>query len=105
MAGRPSLVRDSPWVWADGPRTSDPVEPIATGKWLVFVPNSDVDAWWETISAAVVKGELGFRAKAATACSNPDVVFSAISRTSCRVARSLGIPTGQDTASPSGEAG
>ena len=40
------------------------------GKWMVFVPMTDVDAVWMQITAALDAGDLGDRAKVSTARPN-----------------------------------
>ena len=38
---------------------------------MLFVPNQQVDSWWEKVREATQDGSLGIQAKAATARPNP----------------------------------
>jgi hypothetical protein len=61
-------VKRDPGIPAPGPDDG--------GKWMVFVPAGEVDAWWETIRAAVLQGKLAGYAKCATARPNPNAQSS-----------------------------
>lgn len=66
---KPSEFTGDYYVHVDTPRRSRTSGYV--GKWLVFVPVAEVDDWWLKIWTAVMRGRLGFRAKAATARENP----------------------------------
>jgi Domain of unknown function (DUF1917) len=74
----PSEVTDDYWIFAEAPHTGALArqrcdgDEITTGKWLVFVPTPEIDAWWQTIQIETEAGRLGHAAKAATACPNPN---------------------------------
>lgn len=64
----PSRNTDAYWVYANAPDMARARG--YTGKWLVYVPASEIDRWWKVVAAATRRGELGWRAKAATARPN-----------------------------------
>ena len=69
---KPSHVTDAPWLWAYRQRGTYPTSSKEkVGKWLVFVPTSQVDAAWAIIKRAVEHGFLGNTAKVATARHSP----------------------------------
>jgi hypothetical protein len=58
------------WLWVDAPAGKG--SPIASsGKWIVFVPVSVVDRYWQIVSEAVKQGRLGPSAKCATERRSP----------------------------------
>lgn len=61
----PSRNTDTNWVYANAPDMSRARG--YTGKWLVYVPATEIDGWWKALAAATRRGELGWRAKAETA--------------------------------------
>jgi hypothetical protein len=61
----PSRNTDAYWVYANAPDMSRARG--YTGKWLIYVPTMEIDGWWKVIATATRLGELGWRAKAATA--------------------------------------
>jgi hypothetical protein len=65
----PSTERDAFWIDAFAPKQR--ARPGGGGKWLVFVPQSVVDSWWDTIKTAIEAGRLGNAAKVATARASP----------------------------------
>src|ERR1051326_1004714 len=63
---KPSQVTDVYWLWAHRQRGTYPASSEEkVGKWLVFVPTSQVDAAWAIIKRAVEQGLLGDTAKVA----------------------------------------
>ena len=64
---RPSTYTGDYWIHQAGPTMPAP----RPGKWMVFVPRSLVDLWWDRIRHEVVRGRLGPAAKVSTAMSNP----------------------------------
>ena len=63
---KPSATKNQYWIYAWAPPQQRLVTP-RVGKWLLFVPDADVDAAWATIEAAVEQGRLGPAAKTRTA--------------------------------------
>lgn len=69
---KPSQVTEVYWLWARRQRGTYPASSEdKVGKWLVFVPASQVDAAWAIIKQAVENGLLGDAAKVATARPSP----------------------------------
>lgn len=69
---KPSQITDEYWLWAHRQQGTYPVSSEEkVGKWLVFVPTSQVNAAWAIIKQAVEQGLLGDTAKVATARSSP----------------------------------
>lgn len=98
--GVPSQVTEDHWVWDYDPSAQEFHEGDRPGKWLVFVYVEQLDAWWQTISAAVRSGRLGPEAKSATARETPTatnsrakpiIVFTRDYRDTADVARVLGV--------------
>ena len=69
---KPSEVIDSYWVEAERRQGVYPDHSENGGKWLVFVPLSQVDDVWEKIRCATEEGRLGGSAKISTAKPNPN---------------------------------
>lgn len=63
---KPSTVKDQYWLYAWAPPEHRAVAP-RVGKWLLFVPDAELDAAWATIETAVEEGRLGPAAKTRTA--------------------------------------
>lgn len=63
---KPSTVKDQYWLYAWAPPHHRGVTP-RVGKWLLFVPDVELDAAWAVIEAAVEEGRLGPAAKTRTA--------------------------------------
>lgn len=68
----PSTETRLPWIHAQRLVDSYPEGTERCGKWLVFVPRSQVDEVWTKIEQATVRGELGGDAKVSTARPNPN---------------------------------
>src|SRR2546428_9421821 len=75
--GKPSEVTDGYWIHAfrksDSHEKADNFKPRSMGgKWLVFVPISELDGIWERIKKATEDGLLGLSSKTGTARPNPN---------------------------------
>ena len=70
----PGEITDDYWIWVDGPQPGpdedDPYGGGGTGPPGLIPPIIQLDDWWDKIWPAVKQGDLGFRAKAATAREN-----------------------------------
>jgi hypothetical protein len=67
-SARPSQISGAYWVEAKRPETSAAPGPTArAGFWRLTTTLAKVDAVWETIRAATESGQLGYKAKVATA--------------------------------------
>lgn len=62
---KPSMVKDQYWLYAWAPSEMRGVTP-RVGKWLLFVPDAELDGAWALVEAAVVQGRLGPAAKTRT---------------------------------------
>ncbi|MGC1986941.1 MAG: putative phosphothreonine lyase domain-containing protein, partial [Candidatus Cybelea sp.] len=70
---RPSEVVDNYWIYAERrDREAYPKQSDRGGKWMLFIKNSEIDAWWMKIKAATEDGALGGSAKVATMKPNPN---------------------------------
>ncbi len=69
---KPSQIFDSYWVYAMRKKGDYPKKTIRSGKWLIFVPFSEVDEWWDLIKIFTENGFLGNASKVATARPNPN---------------------------------
>lgn len=69
---KPSTVTDVYWLHAFRQTAGYPESTNRSGKWLIFVPLSRVDGFWQRIKTATQEGRLGDEAKVATAKSNPN---------------------------------
>ena len=67
---RPSQVTDRFWLYARRQKGEYPESTERSGKWLLFIPNEQVDEVWKSIKQAVEEGQLGGAAKVATAKPN-----------------------------------
>ena len=50
-----SQIFDSYWVYARRKKGGYPENTIRSGKWLIFVPFSEVDEWWDLIKICTEK--------------------------------------------------
>jgi hypothetical protein len=70
---RPSEVSDRYWIYAERSEASTyPHHGPRGGKWMLFVKNAEVDAWWSKVKAATESGLLGSSSKVATMKQNPN---------------------------------
>jgi superfamily II DNA or RNA helicase len=70
---RPSVVSDRYWIYAERAEASTyPHHGPRGGKWMLFVKNAEVDAWWSKVKAATESGLLGSSSKVATMKQNPN---------------------------------
>lgn len=67
----PSLNIDDYWIWANLDVGEYPEHTERGGKWMLFMPASDVDEHWSRVIQAFDAGSLGNSAKVATARKNP----------------------------------
>lgn len=67
----PSQVTEDYWLYAYRLSGEYPEQTDNNGKWLIFIPESEIDNVWLTIKAAVEEGRLGSCAKVATSKPNP----------------------------------
>jgi hypothetical protein len=65
----PSKTRDRYWIDSESP---EGVFSENSGKWLLFIPATRIDAAWATIERETRAGRLGVAAKVATAMPNPN---------------------------------
>jgi len=68
----PSQVTDEYWLYAERKKGQYPEATAKSGKWLIFVPVSQLDEMWAKIRRATEDGRLGDSAKVATAKPNPN---------------------------------
>jgi len=54
----PSTYTDGYWLWAKRQVGTYPTGTERTGKWIVFVPVTQVDDWWNRVKQAVEEGRL-----------------------------------------------
>src|SRR5262245_15869141 len=69
---KPSEETDVYWLHAARKTGSYPASTENCGKWLVFVPLSQIDEVWAKIKLATEEGRLGSAAKVGTARPNPN---------------------------------
>ncbi len=69
---KPSEVSEAYWIGAERKKGVYPDHTENGGKWLIFVPLTQVDEVWEKIRRATEEGKLGGSAKASTARPNPN---------------------------------
>jgi hypothetical protein len=69
----PSHESAAPWVYVEAPPAVLASRTERSGKWMVFVERSEVDAWWERIARDVRAGTLGPSAKVSTCAPRPEV--------------------------------
>src|SRR4051812_26528715 len=69
---KPSEVTNVYWLSATRQEGEYPAHTEMGGKWLIFVPISQVDEVWARIKSATERGLLGQVAKVATSMPNPN---------------------------------
>jgi hypothetical protein len=68
----PSQVHDAFWIFAFRRKDSRyPSPTVQSGKWLLFIPKSDIDGVWSLIREATTSGLLGDESKVSTARPSP----------------------------------
>ncbi|MCQ8893351.1 MAG: DUF1917 domain-containing protein [Methanolinea sp.] len=69
----PGKTRTMHWIVQDAPGVSPgAIEDDLAGKWLIFLPPSEIDSAWVRVRDATCRGELGISSKVSTARPNPD---------------------------------
>ncbi len=68
----PSKTIDKYWLSAFRKTGVYPAATQRSGKWLIFIPASQIDEVWRKVRVAVEEGRLGNRAKVSTAKPNPN---------------------------------
>lgn len=69
----PSKTTGVHWIILDAPGAEGSgLGDERAGKWLIFVPEDEVDAAWKKVRDETMKGTLGISAKVSTAKPNPD---------------------------------
>jgi len=69
---KPSQVTEAYWLSAERKAGEYPAHTERGGKWLLFVPVSQIDEVWAKVKDATEKGLLGGSSKVATAKPNPN---------------------------------
>ncbi len=73
---KPSKITSIYWIYALNEISPYPESTERSGKWLIFVPNDEIDDAWDRIRGATKNGLLGGSSKVATARPNPNAVTS-----------------------------
>jgi hypothetical protein len=73
MDKQPMEEYEQYWLWAYRKVGTYP-ESVRNGKWMLFIPDDEINAAWDTIRTAVEEGKLGDTAKVATAKPNPNAL-------------------------------
>ena len=68
----PSEVTEVYWIYAIRKTGTYPSATDQSGKWLVFVPVSQIDEVWAKIKVATEEGKLGGASKVSTGLPNPN---------------------------------
>ncbi len=74
MENVPSQETSEYWIYELRKQGKYPEPTVRNGKWLIFVPVTNVDSVWGNIKKATEEGRLGDSAKVATARPNPNAV-------------------------------
>jgi hypothetical protein len=67
---KPSKVYDTYWLWVEKEKHHTEENDPRSGKWMLFIPNGEIDHTWEIIQHAVLHCLLGRSAKVATMKKN-----------------------------------
>lgn len=75
--GNPSEDTENYWIYAKRKVGEYPSRTLRGGKWMIFVPNQEIDTFWAQMKQTVEEGKLGNEAKCSTAkpnknSTNPD---------------------------------
>lgn len=73
----PSNVSNVYWLFAEREIGDYPCDTSRSGKWLIFVPEDNVDEVWAIIKQATEKGLLGQCSKVSTAKPNSNATSKA----------------------------
>ncbi len=68
----PTEVTVSYWIYAENDTMEYPSSTEKSGKWLIFVHESQIDQMWSKIKKSLEIGELGRSAKVSTSRPNPN---------------------------------
>lgn len=68
---KPFEVSDVYWLYADRKTGHYPRTTPQSGKWLIWVPEKEIDEVWDRIRRATEEGRLGSQSKVATARPSP----------------------------------
>ena len=68
--GNPSEDTENYWIYARRKVGEYPSHTPRGGKWMIFMPNQEIDALWAQMKQAVEEGKLGKEAKCSTARPN-----------------------------------
>lgn len=71
---RPSQVSEAYWLYAIRVTSRYPEATPRSDKWLLFIPNDNLDMAWEKVKQATEAGKLGADSKVSTAKPNPNAV-------------------------------
>ncbi len=69
---KPSRVTEVSWLYAENLKGNYPKPTVRSGKWLLFVPNDEIDEVWMRVKEATEAGRLGGDSKVSTAKPNPN---------------------------------
>ncbi len=72
LSESPSKVTDKYWLYAKRQSDTYPLPTENSGKWLIFVPLTQIDTVWTQIKSATELGHLGSSSKVSTAKQNPN---------------------------------
>ena len=73
MSKHPLDEHQEPWLWAHRQVGTYP-ESVYSGKWMLFIPDTEINEVWNIIRMAVEEGKLGNTAKVATAKPNANAL-------------------------------
>jgi hypothetical protein len=68
---KPSEFTKEYWIYTERQQGEYPEFTPRSGKWLIFVPEKDIDEVWAKIKKATEEGKLGGASKVATAKPSP----------------------------------
>ena len=67
----PSIENKEYWIYAVNSHFQEKSEKLLIGKWLIFIPESEVDECWKIIKQNTENNSLGISAKVSTAKPSP----------------------------------
>src|SRR3990172_1092373 len=71
---KPSQVTEVYWLYAERRMGNYPQPTSKSGKWLLFIPNDEIDTVWGGVKQATESGKLGGSSKVSTARPNRNAV-------------------------------